>query len=131
MKTYDRDTFERAKESWRDFGPEWNALRQIAYDRGFPVAPRGTRHDDRDAEHPTPRAIIWAALVNRPVETLGIARRSGSWGQVVDLIIGAEERHRERAAEVIRDDAWARKDEPDGREATVSLKRIVDRIASS
>lgn len=131
MRTYDRQTIEAARDSWVGFGWQWQSLRRIAADRGFLYAPSGSSHDDRDAESPSQRAIVWRALVDNPTTTETIVRRSRSWSQVVDGIIGLESTLRDDADERTRDVDWERKGHPTGRQATSSLKAILDRIGDS
>lgn len=131
MRTYDRATFVASKEAWRDFGWQWQELRRIAADRGFIFPPAGTKHDDRDADQPSQRAIIWRALVDNPEQTRAIVSRSSSWSQVVDRIIGMEERIRRDADELARDDGWDRRDDINHREAVTALGSILQRIDDS
>lgn len=133
MRTFDRDTFLRAQAMWDDgsFGWRWQTIRRIAAARGFIFPPNGTQHDDRDADPPSQRAIIYRALHDNPTNVEVIVRRSTSWGQVVDGIIGLERRMADEADEADRDDAWSRKDEPTGRQAASSLKAILNRIGDS
>ncbi len=133
MKTYDRATFFAAQRAWAEgsFGPAWSRIREIAAQRGYVYPPNGSPHDDRDAESPSQRAIIWRALQDNPAELERIVRRSRSWSQVVDAIIGLEERLREDAGLVERDAEWERDGRPSGREATMALGAILGRIADS
>jgi hypothetical protein len=133
MRTYSKGDWIAAQQAWDDgeFGYRWQAIRRLAADRGFIYPPSGTIHDDREAENPSQRAIIWRALEDNPTELDRIMRRSYSWGQVVDGIIGLETRLRQDADEAQRDDDWSRKDDPDHREAVQSLARILERIDSA
>ena len=133
MRTFDRDTYLRAQREWADgeFGWRWYAIRRIAADRGFILPPHGTVHDDRDADPPSQRAIIFRALEDNPTNVEGIVRRSRSWADVVDGIIGLEKRLAEDADDLARDTAWSRKDEPTGRQAAMSIRDIFQRILDS
>jgi len=133
MRTFDRDTFLRATAMWDDgeYGWRWQSIRRIAASRGVIFPPNGTEHDDRDANPPSQRAIVYRALYENPSHVEVIVRRSSSWGEVVDGIIGLEKRLGEDADEADRDDAWQRKDEPTGRQAASSLKAILNRIGDS
>lgn len=133
MRTFDRETFLRAQREWSEgrFGWEWEPVRRIAADRGFILPPHGTVHDDRDAENPSQRAIIYRALAENPIATEAIVRRAHSWSQVVDGIIGLEKRLAEDADELDRDITWRRKDEIGPRDATLTLKAILNRIGDS
>ncbi len=114
-----------------EFGWEWQGIRRIAAARGFIFPPNGTVHDDRDADPPSQRAIVYRALVDNHLAVEVIVRRSSSWGGVVDGVIGLERRLADNADELERDTAWERKDEPTGRQAASSLKAILNRIGDS
>lgn len=133
MRTFDRDTFLRAKAMWDTgrFGWRWQAIRRIAATRGFIFPPNGTVHDDRDADPPSQRAIVYRALQENPSATEAIVRRSSSWGEVVDGIIGLEKRLGVDADDLERDTEWARKDEPNRRQSMLSIRDIVARIVDS
>lgn len=89
-RTYQADTFLKAREAWRSFGPEWNRIRAEAAQSFSCFPPNGTELDDRDAESPSQRAIVYRAIVDRPSETAAIVRRSSSWAEVVHGIFAAE-----------------------------------------
>lgn len=131
MRTYDRATFLRAQASWEGFDWEWQALRRTAAAAGIIFAPEGSKWDDRDADEPSQRAIVWRALRDNPAKLDTIVRRSRSWGQVVGGIIGMEASLREDANDRVRDDAWDRQDEATGRQATQSIAAILTRIGDS
>jgi hypothetical protein len=130
MKTYDRDTFLRARRLWDEgeFGWQWQAIRRQAAERGFIFPPNGTIHDDREAENPSQRAVVWRALQDNPTRLTTIVSRSRSWNDVVRMVIGMEDTLRVDADELARDEAWSRRDDPDHREAITSLARILERI---
>lgn len=132
MTTYSRATYQEAQAAWADgdYGWQWQAIRRIAADRGFLYPPSGSAHDDRDAEQPSQRAIVWRALQDNPTATEAIVRRSRSWSQVVDQIIGLELRLRDEAGLTERDAAWGR-DDPTHRESVLSLASILGRIEDS
>lgn len=133
MRTFDRETYQRAEWEWftGDFGWEWSGLRRIASEQGFIFPPVGTKHDQRDADEPSQRAIIYRALVDNPSRTEDIVRRSHSWNEVVAGIFGMERRLADDADELERDIAWERKDEPNDKEAAMTLKAILNRIGDS
>ncbi len=133
MRTYSRDAWLEAQALWDDgeYGYRWGTVRKLAKDRGFIYPPTGTIHDSREADNPSQRAIIYHALEDNPGNVEAIVRRSRSWSQVVDGIFGLEAQLAAGVAERERDEAWQRKDEPDGREATMTLKAIFDRIGDS
>jgi hypothetical protein len=128
MRTFDRETYLRSEAEWKSFGWEWQHLRRIAADQGFILPPNGTAHDDRDAENPSQRAIIYRAMQDNPKGLEAIVRRSRSWSEVVHGIIGLEARLAAEADELARNEAWERRDDPDHREAVMTLASILGRI---
>lgn len=133
MRTYDRATFQAAKEAWESggYGWQWQRIRRLAAEQGYLYPPTGSRHDDRDAENPSQRAIVWRALEDNAAELERIVSRARSWSGVVDRIIGYEARLRTDADYVERDVEWERKDHPDHRQAVQSLAGILERIEAS
>lgn len=131
MRTYARDDWHRSSEAWRDFGPRWAEVRQIAAARGMLFPPNGVAHDDREAAEPSQRAIIWRALEDNPAELKRILRTASSWSQVVDRIIGMEARLRAEAGDNERDAAWDRDQLPDHRTAAMSVAEILKRLEDS
>jgi len=133
MRTFDRDTFLAARRAGDDgeFGWQWQRFRRLAADQGFIYPPTGTRHDDREVESPSQRAIVWAAIEENPTELERIIRRSHSWSQVVDQIIGMERRMAEEASFAESSARWDREQTPTHREAVMSIGQVMSRIASS
>lgn len=133
MRTFSRDTFLEAKAAWDggSFGWQWKRIRALAAERGFLYPPSGTVHDDRESGAPSQRAIVWRALQDNPTELERIVRRSRSWSEVVDGIIGMEARLWVDVAISERDDDWQRKSDLGPREAAMTLKQIFARIQDS
>lgn len=131
MRTYSRADWTAANEAWSDFGWQWQAVRRIAAERGFIFPPSGSAHDDRDAEAPSQRAIIWRALVDNPTELAAIVGRASSWSGVIDRIIGLEARLRTDADYADKDAQWSRQDDPTHGEAVMTLADIMSRIEAS
>jgi hypothetical protein len=133
VKTFSRATFLEAKAAWDDgdFGWQWQHYRRLAADRGFIFPPAGTKHDDRDVDSPSQRAIIWAAIDENPTELERIIRRSWSWSQVVDQIFGLEARLVDDANESQHDAKWEKDNRPTHREAAMSLGAVLRRLADS
>lgn len=133
MRTYNRADWLASQQAWDDgeFGYRWQGIRRIAAERGFIYPPSGTRHDDREVESPSQRAIIWRALEDNPTELERIVRRSRSWSQVVDGIIGLEERLRLDLTEAEQVRSWQQDGEPTHRESVMALGAILDRIEAS
>jgi len=133
MRTYSRADWLASQAAWDDgdFGYRWQAIRRIAADRGFIYPPSGTIHDDREVESPSQRAIVWRALEDNPGRLEQIVRRSRSWHDVVDGIIGLEDRLRLDADETQREADWERKDDATPRDAVMSIASILRRIGDS
>lgn len=133
MRTFSRSDWLAAQAAWDegDFGYRWQALRRIAAERGYIYPPSGAVDDDREVESPSQRAIVWRALEDNPSRLEAIVRRSRSWSQVVDGIIGLEERLRQDADEDERVDAWQRRDDPTHLEVVASLGSIMTRLRDS
>lgn len=132
-RTYSRADWEAAERAWADgeYGWQWAHIRRIARAQGMLFPPSGTRHDDRDAESPSQRAIVWRALEDNPAELERIVRRSRTWSQVVDYVMGMDERLRREAGEADQDDAWHRANDPTHGEATTSIGAILARLEAS
>lgn len=130
MRTYSRETFLAAKAAWDDgdFGWQWQPIRRIAAERGFLYPPSGSKHDDREVESPSQRAIVWRALEDNPSQLAKIVGRSRSWSDVVDQVIGLEATLRVDLTERDRDIAWEKASDPDHRESVMSLAAILERI---
>lgn len=131
--TYNRATFLAARTAWDSgqFGSEWAEIRRLAGEAGYLYPPSGNRHDDRDAEEPSQRAIVYAQLRDNPTELRRIVANSRSWSQVVDRIIGLETRLRQDAELSDRDAEWDRERRPSYREAVTSIAAILTRIGDS
>ncbi len=128
--TFSRTDFVASRAQWDEgkFSDEWKPWRHRAAMRGMIYPPEGTRFDQWDDDSPSQRAILIRAIRETP-ELLGRAiDRSRSWGQVIGYLLVElngqadliERRERERA-----------RLDPDPREATVTIKRILERIGNS
>lgn len=133
MRTFDRDTFLRARAEWEqgNFGPAWEPFRRLAAERGFIFPPVGTPNDDRDDENPSQRAIVWRCLEDNPAELRRIIGRSSSWSAVVNAIIGLEDRLREDVRDGERDAEWEKAQQPTSREASAAIASTFERVAAS
>jgi hypothetical protein len=132
MKTYSRVDWEAALAEWElgKFSDEWKPFRHQAAMRGMIYPPIGTRWDSWEDEEPSQRAILVRAIRETPNLLSRCIAQSRSWSEVVGKLIAE--------IEELRDGAWRQtrqterdRDEPDPREATVSLKHILERIAAS
>lgn len=130
MKTWSRDAFLEGREQWQDFGWEWEWVKRLSTEWS-PYPPSGTKHDDRDAENPSVRAIVYRAMHDNPTELRRILGRVKSWNGVVASIIGLETRLRLDADDLERDVAFDRKAQPDHVESAQALAAILRRISDS
>lgn len=130
-RTYSREDWFRAKAEWEAFGPRWGTVRRLAAERGMIFPPSGTIHDDRDAEQPSQRAIVWRALEDNPAGLAKIIGRSRSWNGVVAGIIGLETRLRLDADDLERDVSWDKAGQPDHKEAVRTIAEILRRIGDA
>ena len=80
MRTFARSDWLAANAAWDDgdFGYRWQGIRRLAAERGFIYPPSGSVHDDREAQSPSQRAIVWRALEDNPRELGRIVRGSHS-----------------------------------------------------
>lgn len=131
MKTYDQATYRAARRAWAegDFrDPRWRDVYRLAADRGYIYPPTGTVHDDRDAEQPSQRAIVYAALCDTPDALRRIMARSSSWSQVVAQLIAHVDGLREDADLAEADAGWEREHRPTKRQATETVGAILGRL---
>jgi len=89
VKTYDRAKYIAAQLAWDSgrFGRRWDRVRVLAAERGYIAPPLGGPDDDTNDSPVSQRAIIYAALEDRPAETEAIVKASTSWYDVVGAII--------------------------------------------
>ncbi len=130
MKTYSRDTFEKARQAWSDgeFDERWEPYRRAAGERGYLFPPTGSRHDDRDVERPSQRAVIWRAIDFSPEWLLTVVRHSSSWSQVVASIVAHDTALRDDADLDERGAEMDRAARPTRGEAMESLRSIMGRF---
>ncbi len=133
LPIFDAETYHAARRAWDtgEFGPEWREVRYLSWEMGYPYPPAGDPYDDPDDAHPSQRSILYRALDYRPIETIRFVRESRSWHEVVERIIGSEQRLREAAEARYADAVEEREGRPGHRESVIALKRILDRITDS
>lgn len=133
MRSYDRTTYLGARRAWDDgrFGSEWDELRRLSWERGFPYPPDGSVHDAYTDDPPSQRAVIYQWLDWQPTETRRIVASSHSWSQVVDRLIGLRKRLEEDADYTDREAEAEREERPSYRESVSSLASILARIGDS
>lgn len=127
-RTYSRTDVEMARAAWAEFGDEWREPRRVAGQRGMLYPPSGTRWDSREDESPSQRAIVYAALQDRPKGTLAIIGRSRSWSQVVRAIVADESRLREGADLAERDATREREHQPTRSQAIEAIRGVLGRL---
>jgi hypothetical protein len=92
--------------------------------------PSGTNLDSWEDEEPSQRAILIRAIRETPKLLASAIDTSRNWHDVVAKIMRAHEDFRETANRAARQREWDR-DEADPHEASVVLKRIIERIRES
>lgn len=93
--------------------------------------PFGTRWDSWEDEEPSQFALVARAHWDTPETLMEAIAASHSWGQVVGRLIRDLDGRRQEADLRERDDAWRRRDEPDGRQALQNIAAIVSLIRDS
>lgn len=132
MRTFSKGDWDAAQEAWAsgEFSDEWREVRHQAAMRGILYPPTGSRWDSWDVDEPSQRAILIRAIRETPELLERCLFRARSWSDVIaKLLVERDE---------LREDGWRRthrdeddRDEPDPREATVAIKRILERIGNS
>ena len=133
MRTFNAKDWTAALEEWErgKFSDEWKPFRHEAVMRGMLYPPTGSRHDSWDDDSPSQRAILIRAIRDTPELLHAAIDRSGSWSAVIAYVLG---RRDEWAQELdAREKAIEREraEYPNPREAVLSLRQIMDRIAES
>ena len=96
-RAYRREDLEAAAAAWADFAdPIWRHVRELAASRGMIFPPSGTPWDEREDPKPSQRAIVYAALVDRPRATARIVAQARTWADVVRRILEDEAARRAR-----------------------------------
>lgn len=134
MRTYSKASFDEASDLWRqgDFSDEWKPYRHRAAMRGFIYPPDGTKWDSWGDDEPSQRAVLVRAIRETPILLNAAIDRSRSWGEVYAYVIGHLNEDRGLIEAADRETARRRLEiEPDQREATMTLKSIMNRIGDS
>ncbi len=132
MRTFRREDWQAAQHAWDGYSDEWRPWRHQAADRGMIWPPAGTAYDSWDDEEPSQRALLIRAIRDTPDLLHRSIATSRSWGQVIGKLIRQRDEWRELTQ--LEDDYTQRRrleEEADGRQSTMALKAIVDRIAAS
>lgn len=130
--TFSRDHWNAALQAWTDgdFSDEWKPFRHEAAMRGVIYPPEGTKWDTWDDDEPSQRAMLIRAIRETPNLLHRAIAHNRSWYDVIAYITRERDDWR---AEQARSDRWTdeHRDEADPHEATVALKRIIERIRES
>ena len=133
MRTFSQEHWSGALEAWTDgeFSDEWKPYRHQAAMRGMIYPPEGTKWDSWEDDEPSQRAMLIRGIRETPTLMHEAISRSRTWGDVVAYIIHRRDEWRDELADKDRETARRHLDEPDARQATSSLKAIIERIADS
>ena len=128
MRTFSRDQWTEAQALWDDghFSDEWKLFRHQAAMRGMLYPPAGTQFDSWEDDEPSQRAMLIRAIRETPTLLMAAINHSKSWGEVVAYVLRRRDEWRDelnyRRPELL---------EPTPRQATSSLKAILNRLADS
>lgn len=131
MKTYSRAVWEEAQAAWEagEFSDEWKQVRHEAAMKGMLFPPSGSKWDSWGDDDPSERAMLIRALRETPnVLNRAIQARS-SWAGVVAYVVRQRDDWSAEQERIARSEPA--EESPDSREATVILKRVLDRIGNS
>jgi hypothetical protein len=131
-RTYSRDAWLEAQLAWDDgtFSDEWKPWRhKAAMELGVIYPPAGTAYDSWEDDNPSQRAILIRAIRETPALLAKCFRGSRSWSDVIAKLTRSRDEWRAELRAAALDEEPD--DVPSSREATVALKRILDRIGES
>lgn len=117
MRTFRWIDIEASRLAWADYAPKWRVYRDLAADRGMLYPPEGSRWDEVTDQWPSQRAILQRAIDDTPNTLRAAIAASRTWGEVVGLIISAQNDIRSRLAD-------PPKEGPDRDEAAAILARL-------
>lgn len=132
MRTFNRVDWEASLGEWGagDFSDEWKPYRHQAAMRGIIYPPTGTKWDSWEDDEPSQRAVLIRAIRETPRLLERCIAHAGSWSEVVSRLMAERDELREQGWNASRQEERER-DEVTDYEATVSIKRILDRIGAS
>lgn len=129
MKTYSREAWTDAQDAWDDgeFSDEWREARHTMAMQGCIFPPSGTRWDSWEDDAPSQRAVLIRAIRESPDLLRQSMKGASSWSVVIERLMRRRDAWRAemRAEEQPDDDRW------NDRDATLTLKKILDRVAAS
>ena len=129
MRTFARSDWNAAQQAWDEgeFSDEWRNVRHRAAMGGIIYPPSGSRWDSWDDDSPSQRAILIRAIRETPQLLDRCITGARSWSEVIDRLTRSRDEWRER----LRLEQQDYDDDPDEREATVALARIIRRLGDS
>lgn len=134
MRTFGRESWNAAQQAWRDgeFSHEWRETRHRAAMRGMIYPPEGSKWDSWEDEAPSQRAMLIRAIRETPSLLEEAIAHSRTWFEVIAYITRRRDDWRSETNARIRDDERrAIEDQPDHREAAMSISQIIKRIGES
>jgi hypothetical protein len=133
MRTFSRADWDASQAEWTagQFSDEWRDYRHEAAMKGMIYPPTGSRHDSWDDDSPSQRAILIRAIRETPDLTHSAIERSSSWSAVIAYILARRDEWSADLDAKDREIARQRDREANPREAVLSLRAIIDRIAES
>jgi hypothetical protein len=131
-RTYSREHWEAAQLAWTEgrFSDEWKPYRHEAAMKGIIYPPDGTALDQWDDDDPSGRALLIRAIRETPNLLHRAISARKSWAGIAAYVIHERDDWAEELRRAERREAEDR-DEADPHEATVALKRIIERIRES
>ena len=128
-RTFSSTHWDAALDAWKEgaFSDEWKKYRHEAAMNGVIYPPTGSALDSWDDDNPSERAMLIRAIRETPTLLHRAIAARKSWAGIVAYIIRERDDWR---AEQARSERIV-SDEPDPREATVALRRIIERIRES
>ena len=134
MRTFTRADLDAANAAWAEgrFSSEWRNVRHKAAMGGLIYPPAGDRHDSWDDDNPSQRAILIRAIRETPRLLDKCLIGAPSWSVVIRRLMAERDEWREELDRKARDAEWQRRREnPTHREAAMSVKQILERMANS
>lgn len=134
--TFSREAWEGAQRAWAagDFSDEWRHWRHLAaMTAGIIRPPQGTKWDSWGDDQPSERAILIRAIRDTPEALTEAIRSPGvhSWSAVIAILIRGRDGRMSQIEQDERDDARRRAEEDTPRQATRTIRDILDVIGGS
>ena len=130
-RTYRREDIDRSRREWADFSDEWSDYRALAGRHGILFPPEGTKWDNWEDDEPSQRAILIRAIRETPELLRAAIIGAPSWGVVIRRLLRGRDQMRDDANLHDKDDAWARRDELQPRQALQTIAEILTKMRDS